>query len=483
MRGPNILLILSDDQGPWAMHCAGTEELVTPNLDRLSREGIRMDQFYCASPVCSPARASLLTGRMPSAHGVHDWLASGNIDREKFADMADENPYGGYRDEREPIAYLDQIPCYSDMLCEQGYRCSLVGKWHLGDSERPQHGFSGWQVLAGGGCEYMHPDFLENGRIVVHHGEYVTDLITDRAVRELESLSGQDAPFYLSVHYTAPHNPWQKEQHPAKWTEYYDKCTFDEIPDVPDHPDMTTGPVHGTPRRRENLIGYFSAVSAMDEGIGRILDALDRLGIGENTMVIFMSDNGMSMGHHGIWGKGNGTYPMNMYDEAVRVPFLIRWSGLPGPGRVCHAMASAVDLYPFFCDVLGCEPGKGPGQSFLPALLGKEPGRERVVVFDEYGPVRMIRTREWKYIRYGRNGREALYHLSEDPGEMRDCMADGRYRKTAAELRAQLDAYFHTWSEPGKDGEGLPVTGSGQFDRSRFGSAPLTYKEQMGKKT
>ncbi len=101
---PNIVFILSDDQGPWAMHCAGTKELVTPNLDLLAREGLRYDNFYCASPVCSPARASLLTGLMHRAHGVLDWLRGGNVDAGKFAAQGKENPYGGYADETEPIA-------------------------------------------------------------------------------------------------------------------------------------------------------------------------------------------------------------------------------------------------------------------------------------------------------------------------------------------------------------------------------------------
>ena len=102
---PNIVLILTDDQGPWAMHCAGTRELVTPNLDRIAREGLRFSNHYCASPVCSPARASLLTGLMPSAHGILDWLRGGNVDAVQFAAQGRENPYGGYADETEPISY------------------------------------------------------------------------------------------------------------------------------------------------------------------------------------------------------------------------------------------------------------------------------------------------------------------------------------------------------------------------------------------
>ena len=129
--------------------------------------------------------------------------------------------------------------------------------------------------------------------------------------------------------------------------DFYDNCAFDGIPDVPDHPDMTTGPVYGTPARRENLRGYFAAVSAMDDGVGMILDKLREKGILDETLVIFTSDNGMSMGHHGVWGKGNGTYPMNMYDQSVKVPFLLRFPPLVRrPGRRVADMVSALDLYP-----------------------------------------------------------------------------------------------------------------------------------------
>ena len=112
-KRPNILYILSDDQGAWAMHCAGNPEIHTPNLDRLAEQGIRFDDFFCVSPVCSPARASLLTGDIPSSHGVQDWIRSGNVDAEKYAAQGKENPYGGYVDERTPIQYLKGKTTYT----------------------------------------------------------------------------------------------------------------------------------------------------------------------------------------------------------------------------------------------------------------------------------------------------------------------------------------------------------------------------------
>ncbi|MCI5551258.1 MAG: sulfatase-like hydrolase/transferase [Clostridiales bacterium] len=467
-KKPNIVFILSDDQGAWAMHCAGTPELITPNLDRLAREGMRFDDFFCASPVCSPARASLLTGRMPSAHGILDWLRSGNVDAKEFAEQGKENPYGGYADETEPIAYLDGMDAYTDELTKIGYTCALSGKWHMGDSVHPQHSFKRWFTIGKGGCYYYHPDIVEDGKITVRHGEYVTDIITDRALDFIDELSGKDDPFYLSIHYTAPHSPWEADQHPKRWIDEYDKSDFASIPDVPDAPGMTTGPVYGTPNRHINLRGYFAAISAMDENIGRVLDRLEARGILDDTLVIFTADNGMSMGHHGIWGKGNGTWPMNMYDTAVKVPFIARMKGI-APGTRRDEPVSACDLFPTLCELAGVTPAPDPmrpGVSFLPLLRG-EPGGDRcAIVYDEYGPTRMIRTQRFKYVHRFCYGPNELYDMQADPGEEHNLYGQPEYDDTVLELRTRMLRWFDEHTVPELNGAREPVTGSGQFGRA-----------------
>lgn len=471
MKKPNIIFFLADDMGAWAMHCAGTKEIYTPNLDRLAREGVRFENFFCASPVCSPARASILTGTIPSAHGVHDWLRCGNVDAVKYAEAGKENPYGGYADEKEPIQYLKSNVTYTDVMRESGYNVALSGKWHLGDSVRPQHGFSKWYTIGKGGCFYYHPDIVEDEKITVRHGEYVTDLITDKAVSYLDELSKEDAPFYLSVHYTAPHSPWERDQHPKKFIEMYEKCTFDEIPDLPDHVNSTvsnreTNPIHGTEKRRENLIGYYAAITAMDEGVGRILDKIDLLGLSENTCVIFTADNGMSMGHHGIWGKGNATFPMNMYDTAVKVPFIVRWPNHAPEGLVSKEMVSAYDLFPTFEEIIGSRTKtsvKLPGKSFLKAICGEECQDKEVVVFDEYGPVRMIRNKTVKYIHRYPYGPNELYDLISDPGEEVNLIDDNNWTETVIEMRAKLQSWFSAYARPEVDGIYEAVNGNGQM--------------------
>lgn len=215
---PNILFILTDDQGAWAMRCAGNTDIHTPNLDRIASQGYRFENFFCASPVCSPARASLLTGRIPSAHGVQDWIRSGNLDRDGLKKEIREDPY--YLCEEKPIQYLEGMLTYTDVLKENGYTCALSGKWHLGDSMTPQHGFDKWFTIGRGGCYYNKADIVENGEISFEN-RYITNVITDKALSYLEEFRTQDNPFYLSVHYTAPHSPWEEDQHPGEYIEMY----------------------------------------------------------------------------------------------------------------------------------------------------------------------------------------------------------------------------------------------------------------------
>lgn len=465
-KRPNILFILSDDQGAWAMHCAGTPELHTPNLDRLANEGMRFENFFCVSPVCSPARASILTGNIPSAHGVHDWLRSGNVDREKFLVQGDQNPYGHYVDEDRPIQYLSGQRTYTDVLSQNGYRCALSGKWHLGDSIHPQHGFDMWYTIGKGGCFYYKPDIVENGDIHLDD-RYVTTLITDKALEFMDELRQDTQPFYLSVHYTAPHSPWGAEHHPKEYIERYEHCKFESIPDVPDHPDITVGKVAGTPLRHENLRGYFAAITAMDHEIGRLLDHLEACGLREDTLVVFTADNGMNMGHHGIWGKGNGTFPLNMFDTSVKVPFILSYPGFTQSGSICRNMVSAYDIFPTLLDILGMEDpvtARLPGHSFAPLLRGeKREDDGAVVVFDEYGPVRMIRTTRYKYIHRYPYGYHEFYDLQNDPGEEHNLIDDPSVQSEILKMRRQMEKWFADYVNPDIDGTREGVTGFGQL--------------------
>ena len=464
---PNIVFVLVDDLGYWGLGCAGNDEIRTPNLDRVAAEGIRFDRFFCTSPVCSPARASILTGRIPSQHGVHDWLRAGN--------STAESDRGG-----RLIEYLKGQLGYTDVLAEHGYVCGISGKWHLGDSHHPQKGFSFWELHAQGGGPYYGAPMMRDGEVYEEPG-YVTDVITDNALRFLDRQVDHELPWYLSVHYTAPHSPWDRGNHPVEiYDDYHEHCPFELVSMEPMHPWQINSAPQGydDESRRAILSGYYAATTAMDAGVGRILDWLQEQGARENTLFVFMSDNGMNMGHHGIYGKGNGTFPQNMYDTSVRVPALISRPGHVPSGTVCEEMLSQYDFMPTLLDYLGLENTEAdrlPGESFAPLLRGElMASRDAVVVlderildehavFDEYGPVRMIRTRDSKYVHRYPYGPHELYDLANDPDERENRIDDPAYQDTVRELKAGLEAWFVRYVDPMLDGTHEAVSGKGQL--------------------
>ncbi|MGK0237231.1 MAG: sulfatase-like hydrolase/transferase [Verrucomicrobiia bacterium] len=455
---PNVVVIMTDDQGAWALGCSGNQEIRTPHLDGLAEQGIRFENFFCASPVCSPARASFLTGRIPSQHGVHDWIRKGNI----------SDPKGEYRGADRPIEYLEGILGYSDVLKQNGYTCGLSGKWHLGAQETPQKGFDYWYAFAFGGGDYYDAPMVEDG-ILTKKSDYLTNVITDGALKFLDTVASSENPFYLSVHYTAPHSPWDKENHPDAFLDLYEGCSFQSCPELEVHPwQINSAPVGVGERRKENLQGYFAAVTAMDAGVGRLIDRLDTSGVRENTLIVFTSDNGMNMGHHGVWGKGNGTYPQNMYDSSVKVPFIVSHLGRVPEGKVEAGLFSHYDFFPTLLDYLKMKNPVAddlPGRSFAPLLEGKQlAGRENVVVFDEYGPVRMIRNRDFKYVHRFPNGPHEFYDLQLDPNEETNVVDEANYQGLVGEMRLELEDWFRNYVDPSIDGSVEPVTGKGQLD-------------------
>lgn len=467
---PNIVFVLSDDQGPWALGCAGNEDIVTPRLDGLAEAGTRLENFFCVSPVCSPARASLLTGQIPSRHGVHDYL-------------------DGQHSGPGAVDFLAGQDTFTQALAESGYRLGLSGKWHLGANDLPRRGFADWYALDGGGSPYTAWTAHRNGVREEGNG-YLTDAITDEALAILDRSAAEreqtGTPFFLAVHYTAPHKPWAG-QHPPEFEALYEDCEFASCPQEPLHPwvPLKDGvPIGGEPDARAALVGYFASVSAMDAGIGRILDRLAEHGIAEDTIVVFSSDNGFNAGHHGIWGKGNGTYPQNMYDSSVKVPFILAWPGHAPAGQVRHELFSAYDVASTLLDLVGLDGRRfedGPGLSFAgllapPTAGAPAPGgahdaapapsarsEAAVVVYDEYGPVRMIRTPDWKYVHRYPDGPHELYHLAADPGERENLADDPGQRERIGELRARLERWFTDHVDPRMDGRDLPVTGAGQI--------------------
>lgn len=466
IRKKNIIFILADDQGAWAMGCAGNKDIKTPNLDSLAKEGIIFDQFHCASPVCSPARASIITGQIPSAHGIQDWISGGNLDAWKYPQMSKLEDFNM---QDRAIDYLKGKRTYIDVLEENGYVCGLSGKWHLGDNASRKSGFSKWYTIGRGGCHYYKADICDEGEMYIGE-EYITDLITKRAIQYIEDFSSSASPFYLSIHYTAPHSPWDACEHPKEFLDLYKECDFSSTPNLPLHPrQINTCPLGDTwQKRKENLTGYYAAISAMDAGIGKIKAFLEERELLENTVLIFTADNGMNMGHHGIWGKGNGTYPPNMFESSIKVPFILRLPEEKYRGRVCHEPLSQYDIFPTILDLAECNYDLSPlqpGESLLPYLSSpsKKEGRD-LVIFDEYGKTRMIKKDGYKYIHhYGENFHE-LYSLKDDPEENENLYGKKEYWDLINLLKEEMEAWFQKYSVLEYEGIKHPVRGRGQKD-------------------
>lgn len=460
---PNIIFILADDLGPWALESSGNEEIITPNLTELSKSGINFENFFCTSPVCSPARASILTGKIPSQHGVHDWIREGN----------------------KGLKYLNQHQSYTDILAEAGYKCGISGKWHLGDSFTKQKSFEHWFVHQEGGGPYYNAPMVENNK-AVNKDRYLTDIITEDAIKFIEQEKQNDNPFCLNINYTAPHSPWDYDQHPDKYLDIYKNCKFKSIPNLPRHKwqrEDVEYPLGA--RRKEVLSCYFAAVTAMDYNIGKIISKLEELKIRENTIIVFSSDNGMNMGHHGIFGKGNGTFPQNMYDSSVKVPMMISMPGAIKAGKISEVILSHYDFMPTILDYLNIDHHLDenlPGKSFARILKGDEIAEDEkeVVVFDEYGPVRMIRNKKWKYVHRYPYGPNELYDLENDIKERNNLVEKKKYEDIISRMRYKLDKWFIKYADPALDGSREDVYGRGQKNLAGIkarGNSYFKYKE------
>lgn len=452
---PSFLVLLTDDQGPWA---TGTSwpELVTPVLDELAGRSTVFENYYCASPVCSPARASLLTGYMPSAHGVHDWLVGGRHPQ------ATEEPF------------VEDVPTLPKTLHDAGYTTAMSGKWHVGTSQHPAPGFDYWYAHRyGGGPYYDAPIWDAEGR-EASEPRYFTDAAAQEACAMIDAIARDHprSPFFLQVSFTAPHSPWVGH-HPDDLMDIYADTDFPSVPRSEPHPwtraynDFAAAFADPVPRLR----GYAASLSGVDRAVGTLLERLRAHGLDRETVVVYMSDNGFSCGQHGLWGKGNGTYPLNFWENSVRVP---AWFALPGQsqGRTVARPVSACSFYETVCELAGVEVGSDPlraAGSVAGLLRGQGQDQdEHVVVFDEYGGGRMIRSGRYKLIDR-HEGPSELYDLDADPQEEENLVGVPSRAGLVASLRGELEEFFAAHSTPTEDAWGRDIRGRGQIRPPRAG--------------
>jgi arylsulfatase A-like enzyme len=421
---PNVVFILADDLGWTDLGCQRSRYYETPNIDRLAAEGLRFTNGYSCGPNCQPTRAALQSGQYGSRTGVY---TVGGINRFDWS--------------KRPLRPVDNVTklapkvvTVGESMKAAGYATGYFGKWHLGDD--PQHhpsaqGYDEALVSMG-----RHFDFKTNPPVEYPRGTYLADFLTDKAVDFLRRHKG--GPFYLQLSHYGVHSPYEAKD---EMTAHFKAKT----------------PVGG----HRNPV-YAAMIKSVDESVGRVMAALDELGLAENTLVVFTSDNGGVGGYdrEGI-GKRNGDTTDNaplrggkgmLYEGGVRVPYIFRWKGHIAPGGTTDRPINSVDLYPTLLELCGApKPGQPlDGESYVAVLRGEQKPRGPLCWhFPGYlgqganqwrtTPAGSIRDGDWKLIEFFEDGRAELYNLREDIGETHDLAKEQPQR--VAELKAKLAAW------------------------------------------
>jgi arylsulfatase A-like enzyme len=457
---PNILFIMTDDHAAHAIGAYGSRVNGTPNIDRLAREGALLARVFATNSICTPSRAAILTGKYSHLNGV--------------------TVFNRFDGSQMNVAKL---------LQRGGYYTGMIGKWHLGSDPT---GFDHWEIFPGQGT-YFDPIMYTATSETTYTGRYATDIVTDRAIDFIEHRP-RGKPFFLMMHHKAPHRPWEPDSTHAShfaarhipepvtfWDGYQtrtdalhenqqriakDLNNRDlKIPRPPGlagdslakwlgtAPDTVTITRDGKPitltgealvrwKYQKYMQDYLATVESVDESVGRVLAYLDRAGLARNTIVIYTSDQGFFLGDHGLFDK------RFMYEESIRMPFLVRWPGVIRPGTRSDAMALNVDFAPTFLDAAGLPvPSDMQGRSLVPVLRGRVPNDWRTSMYYRYyhdpGDHNTrahygVRTRTHKLIYFWKKDQWELFDLVNDPYELHNLYGEPGQEALTASLKAEL---------------------------------------------
>lgn len=435
---PNILFVMVDDMAPDVLFSDRFPFLETPHLDRLEKEGAVFDNMFVTLSMCSPSRASILTGTYPHIHGVR------------------------YNEIQDPEPHLEQFP---HILQKIGYKTALIGKWHMEHHDQPRSGFDYWLSFKGQGV-YNDPVLNINGKTVKEEG-YITDILTKKTLAFLSE--NKKGPFCVLLWHKASHAPFTPaERHkdafadarmeePASWSvDFSQKPLWQRREKVygPHYKNWVASEGQPVPERLppkpwstpKPWMDMLRTMLAVDEGLGKVMALLEEQGRLDNTIIIFMADNGWFYGEHRRGDKRLA------YEESIRVPFAMRYPAKLKPDHRINGMVTNIDIGPTLLELAGAEiPGTMQGESFVPVLEGKSDGRTEPFFYqyfqERYAPgiptMLAIRTPEWKYITYPHERAEKgnfdeLYHLEKDPHEISNLIHSPEAAAQLAEMKQLL---------------------------------------------
>jgi len=484
---PNILFIFSDDHAQHAISAYGSKINKTPNIDRIAREGMIFRNAFVANSICTPSRATILTGKHSHLNGAYN-----------VGDKFDATQQS-----------------FPKLLRGAGYQTAIVGKWHLGHGGTSDpHGFDYWNVLLDQG-PYYNPPMIENGKRVQHTG-YTSDVITELTIKWLKEQRDGKRPFFLACQHKAPHREW------VPGPRHIDDFDDVEIPEPPDLFDDYSG--RASPARTQemtvakhmdegdlalrppkylnaeqlkvwkdafekeneafraaNLSGrertkwnyqryiknYLRAVASVDDSVGQLLDYLEESGLAKNTIVIYSSDQGFYLGDHGWYDK------RFMYEPSLRTPYIVKWPGVIKPGSEATQLVQNLDFAQTFLEMAGVEQPKDmQGRSLVPLMRGEAPGDWRDAIYYHYydfpavhsvRPHFGVRTERHKLIRYYTTDEWELFDLANDPREMRSVHDDPAY----ADVRRTLEEKLKTLQKQYADTDPTAEAPSSKMRRER----------------
>ena len=428
---PNVILIVSDDQGYPDLGCMGSKPLSTPNLDKLAAGGVRGTSFYVTWPACTPSRGSILTGRYPQRNGLYDMVRN---DLVNFGHRYDAEEYAV---SPEMTLGLDvREVTLGDMLRKAGYATGCVGKWDMGQAKRYlplQRGFDFCYGHGNNGIDYYTHErygvpslFRGNVRTEEDKGRYVTEVFRREALRFVNEQAGRK-PFFLYLAFNAPHGASSF----GEGTEEGKKKVSEGVQAPEKYVAMYRGKV-----KDEKLARYCGAVTCMDEAIGAVVDAVEKAGQTSNTIFLFLSDNG---------GSGNGgNAPLKgskgtMWEGGLRVPFIARWPGKVPAGKVTDEFLTSLELVPTLLAAAGAQGPEGvklDGFDMLPVLRGEVKSPRSEMFWQRRGD-KAVRFENWKWVESEKGG--GLYNLSSDIGEKEDLSG------AKPEVAKRLQDKFAAW--------------------------------------